>query len=119
VETSVTTLPGFDCLREPIIQAEETKVDNRLVSLRVQPQMLNALYFWSVQVSDHSSFINYSSILPLDPCLVMIEPTNKKRRLDDDLKRQDSFSAVLEQLEAEEDASGGMSTYTDYRTFNR
>jgi hypothetical protein len=49
----------------------------------------------------------------------MIEPTNKKRRLDDDLKRQDSFSAVLEQLEAEEDASGGMSINTDHRTFNR
>lgn len=37
----------------------------------------------------------------------MVEPTNKKRKIDQPLAKQDSFSAVLQQLEAEEDASGG------------
>lgn len=43
----------------------------------------------------------------------MVEPSSKKRRLEVNgkgiLSKQESFSAVLQQLEAEEDASGGES----------
>jgi hypothetical protein len=40
----------------------------------------------------------------------MKEPSNKKRRLDSNaLAKQDSFSEILQQLEAEGDMSGGVS----------
>jgi hypothetical protein len=38
----------------------------------------------------------------------MVEPTNKKRKVETVvLSKQDSFSQVLQQLEAEEDSSRG------------
>lgn len=38
----------------------------------------------------------------------MVEPSHKKRKLDgDSLAKQDSFSDILQQLEAEGDITGG------------
>jgi hypothetical protein len=59
----------------------------------------------SLLLPSHLSSFHFASLVDRPRARIMPEPIAKKRKLES--VRQDSFSHVLQQLEAEEDASAG------------